>query len=74
MTLSLVLTLLMLAIVALLCRGEDSTLRLGSVVAGVVLAFLLMGTVVGAPMQEFMNTAFTAIEGLVTDLWGDLTS
>ncbi|GAA1208898.1 hypothetical protein [Prauserella alba] len=74
MTLSLVLTLLMLAIVAVLCRGEDSTLQLGSVIAGVVLAFLLMGTVVGAPLQEFMNTAFTAIEGLVTDLWGDLTA
>lgn len=74
MTLSLVLTLLMLAIVALMCRGEESTLQLGSVVAGVVLAFLLMGTVVGAPLQEFMNTAGTAIQGLLVDVWGDVTA
>lgn len=74
MTLSLVLTLLMLAIVALMCRGEEPTLRIGSVVAGVVLAFLLMGTVVGAPLQEFMNTAGTAIQGLLVDVWGDVTA
>lgn len=74
MTLSLVLTLLMLAIVALMCRGEEPTLRIGSVVAGVVLAFLLMGTVLGQPLQEFMNTAGTAIQGLLVDVWNDVTA
>jgi len=74
MTLSLVLTLLMLAIVVLMCRGEDPTLRIGSVVAGVVLAFLLMGTVLGQPLQEFMNTAGTAIQGLLVDVWNDVTA